>query len=133
LILQGKEFFREGNHHCFVRCFTAIVFSRCREEGGTPGIRFLVLLKSISLSENLMSAIRQVHWGRAVVAGFLGVTSSIRYCRSLNRWNKLQVDPKLVADQLGHTLDVNQNVYSIPELGRRREAVNQLAAALQIS
>jgi integrase len=47
--------------------------------------------------------------------------------------NKLQVDPKLVADQLGHTLDVNQNVYTIPELGRRREAVNQLEAALRIS
>jgi integrase len=47
--------------------------------------------------------------------------------------NKLQVDPKLVADQLGHTLDVNQNVYTIPELGRRRDAVNQLEAALQIS
>jgi hypothetical protein len=29
------------------------------------------LLKSISLSENLMSAIRQVNWGRIVVAGFL--------------------------------------------------------------
>jgi len=43
--------------------------------------------------------------------------------------NKLQVDPKLVADQLGHTLDLNQNVYTIPELGRRREAVNQLEAA----
>jgi len=47
--------------------------------------------------------------------------------------NKLQVDPKLVADQLGHTLDVNQNVYTIPELARRRDAVNKLEAALQIS
>src|SRR5262249_30399000 len=45
--------------------------------------------------------------------------------------NKLQVDPKLVADQLGHTLDVNQNVYTIPELARRRDAVNKLEAALQ--
>lgn len=25
---------------------------------------------------------------------------------------QLGVDPKLVADQLGHTLDVNQNVYT---------------------
>jgi Tfp pilus assembly protein PilN len=47
--------------------------------------------------------------------------------------NKLQVDPKLVADQLGHTLDVNQNVYTVPELARRRDAVNQLEAALQNS
>jgi len=27
--------------------------------------------------------------------------------------NELKVDPKLVADQLGHSLDVNQNVYTI--------------------
>ena len=35
--------------------------------------------------------------------------------------NELKVDPKLVADQLGHTLDVNQNVYTIPNLARRQE------------
>ena len=27
--------------------------------------------------------------------------------------NELRVDPKLVADQLGHSLDVNQNVYTM--------------------
>src|SRR5262249_54568996 len=40
--------------------------------------------------------------------------------------NQLKVDPKLVADQLGHTLNVNQNVYTIPDLRYRRAAVNQL-------
>ena len=45
--------------------------------------------------------------------------------------NQLKVDPKLVADQLGHTLDVNQNVYTVPDLARRQEAVNLLEAAVQ--
>jgi integrase len=45
--------------------------------------------------------------------------------------NKLKVDPKLVADQLGHNLDVSQNVYTVPEVMRRRDAVNLLEAALQ--
>ena len=45
--------------------------------------------------------------------------------------NQLKVDPKLVADQLGHTLDVNQNVYTIPDLSHRRAAVNQLEIAVQ--
>jgi integrase len=43
------------------------------------------------------------------------------------------IDPKLIADQLGHTLDVNQNVYTLPNLARRQEAVNMLEAALQNS
>src|SRR5215469_14686121 len=45
--------------------------------------------------------------------------------------NELKVDPKLVADQLGHTLDVNQNVYTLPNLARRQEAVNMLETAIQ--
>ncbi|HYR87019.1 MAG TPA: tyrosine-type recombinase/integrase [Terriglobia bacterium] len=36
--------------------------------------------------------------------------------------NQLKVDPKLVADQLGHTLDVNQNVYTIPDLALRQSS-----------
>jgi integrase len=45
--------------------------------------------------------------------------------------SELKVDPKLVADQLGHTLDVNQNVYTLPNLARRQEAVNMLEMAIQ--
>lgn len=35
---------------------------------------------------------------------------------------QLKVDPKLIADQLGHTLDVNQNVYTqtLSKSGRRQ-------------
>ena len=44
----------------------------------------------------------------------------------------LGVDGKLVADQLGHTLDVNQNVYTQTPVEIRREAVNQLEKSLQV-
>jgi len=41
----------------------------------------------------------------------------------------LQVDPKVTADQLGHSVDVNQNVYTQANLKRRLEAVNRLENA----
>jgi integrase len=44
--------------------------------------------------------------------------------------NDLKVDPKVVADQLGHTLDVNQNIYTQSALERRKEAVDSLESAL---
>jgi len=43
---------------------------------------------------------------------------------------ELDVDPKVVSDQLGNTLDVNLNVYTESNLGRRKEAANALEAAL---
>jgi integrase len=42
----------------------------------------------------------------------------------------LKVDPKIVADQLGHTLDVNQNVYTRSAVGRRKEAIEKLETSL---
>ena len=44
--------------------------------------------------------------------------------------NEMHDDPKLVADQLGHTLDVNQNVYTRASLIRRKQAVDALEAAV---
>jgi integrase len=44
----------------------------------------------------------------------------------------LGVDGKLVADQLGHTLDVNQNVYTQSPVELRQAAVNQLERSLQV-
>ncbi len=44
--------------------------------------------------------------------------------------NALGVDGKLVADQLGHSLDVNQNVYTQSAVSRRQVAVNQLEVSL---
>jgi integrase len=40
------------------------------------------------------------------------------------------VDPKVVADQLGHTVDVNLNVYTQTTVESRIEAVQQLESAL---
>jgi integrase len=42
----------------------------------------------------------------------------------------LKVDPKIVADQQGHTLDVNMNVYTQTSVESRRDAVNTLESAL---
>jgi hypothetical protein len=44
--------------------------------------------------------------------------------------NDLGVDGKLVADQLGHSLDVNQNVYTQSAVSRRQIAVNELEVSL---
>jgi integrase len=45
---------------------------------------------------------------------------------------ELDVDPKVVADQLGHTLDVSMNIYTSSPLERRKEAVNTLETALRV-
>jgi integrase len=46
--------------------------------------------------------------------------------------NELHDDPKLVADQLGHTVDVNQNVYTRASVARRKKAVDALESALPV-
>jgi len=43
------------------------------------------------------------------------------------------IDAKVVADQLGHTLDVNQNVYTRIAFDRQAEAVNRLDSALRVN
>jgi len=45
---------------------------------------------------------------------------------------ELDIDPKTVADQLGHSVDVNLNVYTKTALGLRKEAVNTFESALRI-
>ncbi len=44
---------------------------------------------------------------------------------------ELNVDPQIRAEQMGHTVDVNQNVYTITSINRRKEAVNALERALE--
>jgi integrase len=44
--------------------------------------------------------------------------------------NQLGIDGKIVADQLGHTLDVSQNVYTQAGIKRQQESVNQLDDAI---
>jgi integrase len=43
---------------------------------------------------------------------------------------QLGVDPKWVADQLGHSLDVSQNVYAQVPVEQRLKALHQLEKAL---
>jgi integrase len=45
---------------------------------------------------------------------------------------ELDVDPQVRAEQMGHTVDVNENVYTKTSLERRREAVNKLESALRV-
>ncbi len=45
----------------------------------------------------------------------------------------LDVDPKVRAEQMGHTVDVNENVYTETSLSRRREAVNRLETSLWVN
>jgi integrase len=46
--------------------------------------------------------------------------------------SELGVEPKVRADQMGHTVDVNENVYTRASLRQRRAAVNALESALQV-
>jgi hypothetical protein len=46
------------------------------------------------------------------------------------RWG-LHDDPKLIADQFGHTVDINQNVYTKASIARRKVAVDALESALR--
>ena len=43
---------------------------------------------------------------------------------------ELGVDPHVRAEQMGHTVDVNENVYTITSINRRKKAVNVLEKAL---
>jgi len=43
---------------------------------------------------------------------------------------ELGVDPHVRAEQMGHTVDVNENVYRITSMNRRKEAVNVLDKAI---
>jgi integrase len=46
---------------------------------------------------------------------------------------ELDVDPRTRAEQMGHTVDVNENVYTRTSLARRREAVNRLENMLTVN
>ena len=45
---------------------------------------------------------------------------------------ELKVYPKVVADQLGHSLDVDLNVYRKTALGRRKEALDRFESAVGV-
>jgi integrase len=65
----------------------------------------------------------------AVGLGWVNFQVMRRTHSSLMKDNK--VDAKVVADQLGHSLDVNLNVYTQTALSVRKQAVNTLESALE--
>ena len=65
---------------------------------------------------------------RKVGLGWVNFQVMRRTHSSLMR--ELDVDPKIVADQLGHTLDVNLNVYTKTPLHQRKLAINTLELAV---
>ena len=44
---------------------------------------------------------------------------------------ELGVDPHVRAEQMGHTVDVNENAYTFSSINRRKEAVNALEKAVE--
>jgi hypothetical protein len=46
--------------------------------------------------------------------------------------SELDVDPQIRADQMGHSVDVNQNRYTQSSLERRVQAVNSLERILGV-
>lgn len=46
---------------------------------------------------------------------------------------ELDVEPRIRAEQMGHTVDVNENVYTKTSLESRRKAVNKLESALRVN
>ena len=72
-------------------------------------------------------------------------TISVGTCPRFWRWRlpkviflgtlmkELGVDGKLVADQLGHSLDVSQNVYTSTSVESRLAGLNQLEKSLAVN
>jgi integrase len=74
--------------------------------------------RSVSIYENCV-----------VGLGWVNFQVLRRSCSSL--MNDEGIDPKVISDQLGHTLDVGLNVYTRVALERQLEAVNKLDSRLQ--
>jgi integrase len=67
----------------------------------------------------------------AVGLGWFNFQVLRRSCSSL--MNDQGTDGKVVADQLGRTLDVNQNVYTCVAVDRQAEAVNKLDSLFRVN
>lgn len=87
-------------------------------------------------SENLKTPVAKENcWRQHIASQLRGVGLGwvnfqvMRRTHASLMW-ELNVDPKLVADQLGHTLDVSLNIYTATALPRRREAINTLESVL---
>ena len=87
-----------------------------------PSERMTILAKENVWRRNIQPKLEQVGLGWVNFQVMRRTHSSLM--------KALGVDGKLVADQLGHSLDVNQNVYTQTAVSTRQVAVNQLEETL---
>ena len=76
------------------------------------------------------NAVRRYIRPKLVAAGYGWVDFHVMRRTHASLMRELGVDPKVVADQQGHTLDVNLNVYTETSLESRIDAVETLGSAL---
>ena len=86
-------------------------------------------------SERMTPLAKENVWRRHVGpklerAGLAWVNFQVMRRTHASLMNDLGVEGKLVADQLGHSLDVNQNVYTQSAVSKRQAAVNRLEISL---
>ena len=73
---------------------------------------------------------RRLLASRLEQAGLAWVTFQVMGRTHSSLLRELDVSPEIRAQQMGHTVDVNENVYTKTSLESRRQAVNLLEAAL---
>ena len=76
------------------------------------------------------NAVRRYIRPKLEAAGYGWVDFHVMRRTHSSLMRELGVDPKVVADQQGHTLDVNLNVYTETSLESRIDAVETLGSAL---
>ena len=81
------------------------------------------------LKENLWSRNMRP---RLQAVGLGWVNSQVMRRTHASLMNRLEVNPKVVAEQLGHTLDVNLNVYTKAGYNRRKQAVDMLEQSVLV-
>jgi integrase len=86
-------------------------------------------------SERMTPLAKENVWRRAIgpklqKAGLGWVNFQVMRRTHASLMNDLGVEGKLVADQLGHSLDVNQNIYTQSAVSKRQVAVNRLELSL---
>jgi len=86
-------------------------------------------------SERMTPLAKENVWRRSIAprlkeAGLEWVNFQVMRRTHASLMNDLGIEGKLVADQLGHSLDVNQNVYTQTAVSKRQAAVNQLESSL---
>jgi len=86
-------------------------------------------------SENMTPLAKENVWRRSIApklekAGLVWANFQVMRRTHSTLMNAMGVEGKLVADQMGHTLDVNQNVYTQSPVALRQGAVNRLESAV---